>query len=170
MTRSDSRNSINDDLRSRPSGGGLSIASMGTGRHSAKRAQTPSSRRGSSVYIGGDQDSGLYFIHILFSHNFWAFFRFAFLFSVLVAFLLLLVTSPGGNLPPTGPASPGWASRPTPTVRRKPSNVSTVSMSEGILTTLTWHRCTNFLLSGIRNSEIGISSLLLLIFFLRFLF
>ena len=61
MTRSDSRNSINDDLRSRPSGGGLSIASMGTGRHSAKRAQTPSSRRGSSVYIGGDQDSGLYY-------------------------------------------------------------------------------------------------------------
>ena len=79
MTRSDSRNSINDDLRSRPSGGGLSIASMGTGRHSAKRAQTPSSRRGSSVYIGGDQDSGLYFIHILFSHTFG-------LFSVLLFF------------------------------------------------------------------------------------
>ena len=139
MTRSDSRNSINDDLRSRPSGGGLSIASMGTGRHSAKRAQTPSSRRGSSVYIGGDQDSGLYYyFHFCFG-------LFFLLFSVFVAFLLLLVTlSPGGNLPPTGPASPGWASRPTPTVRRKPSNVSTVSMSEGILTTLTWHRCTNF--------------------------
>merc|ERR1712241_375580 len=27
-------------------------------------------------------------------------------------------------------SSPGWASRPTPSVRRKPSNVSTVSMSE----------------------------------------
>ena len=55
MTRSDSRNSINDDHRGRS--GGLSLASMGTGRHSAMRAQTPS-RRGSSVYIGGD-DSGL---------------------------------------------------------------------------------------------------------------
>jgi len=40
------------------------------------------------------------------------------------------------TLPPTGSgtaSSPGWATRPTPTVRRKPSNVSTVSMAEGIV-------------------------------------
>ena len=64
MTRSDSRNSINNDHKGGGGGlggkGGLSLASMGTGRHSANRATTPS-RRGSSVYIGGDPDSGLYF-------------------------------------------------------------------------------------------------------------
>merc|ERR1711899_28402 len=62
MSRSNSRNSINQDLnspRAENGGGGgrtgLSLASMGTGRHSAARAQTPS-RRGSSVYIGGNGD------------------------------------------------------------------------------------------------------------------
>ena len=63
MSRSDSRNSVNQDLnspRSGGGGGGLSLASMGTGRHSAARAQTPS-RRGSSVYIGGD-DSGVFLL------------------------------------------------------------------------------------------------------------
>merc|ERR1712223_81716 len=59
MTRSESRNSINNDGHGK-GGTGLSLASMGTGRHSAARATTPSrtpttpSRRGSSVYIGGD--------------------------------------------------------------------------------------------------------------------
>ena len=65
MSRSDSRNSVNQDLnspRSGGGGGGLSLASMGTGRHSAARAQTPS-RRGSSVYIGGD-DSGVFLLLI----------------------------------------------------------------------------------------------------------
>merc|ERR1719266_2269123 len=63
MTRSESRNSINNDQHGK-GGTGLSLASMGTGRHSAARATTPSrtpttpSRRGSSVYIGGD-DSGV---------------------------------------------------------------------------------------------------------------
>ena len=67
MSRSESRNSINQDLNSpvrTPAGGGLSLASMGTGRHSAARAQTPS-RRGSSVYIGGD-DSGVFLIFWLY--------------------------------------------------------------------------------------------------------
>ena len=67
MSRSNSRNSINQDLnspRAENGGGGgrtgLSLASMGTGRHSAARAQTPS-RRGSSVYIGGNgDDSGVF--------------------------------------------------------------------------------------------------------------
>ena len=58
LARSESRNSINNDH----GGGGLSIASMGSGRHSALRAQTPS-RRGSSVYIGGD-DSGVYLLFV----------------------------------------------------------------------------------------------------------
>jgi len=108
MSRSNSRNSINQDLnspRAENGGGGgrtgLSLASMGTGRHSAARAQTPS-RRGSSVYIGGNGDDS------------------------------------ASGLPPTSPAvsglpSPGWAQRSGTgtSVRRKPSNVSTVSMSEG---------------------------------------
>ena len=70
MSRSNSRNSINQDLnspRAENGGGGgrtgLSLASMGTGRHSAARAQTPS-RRGSSVYIGGNgDDSGRVRVH-----------------------------------------------------------------------------------------------------------
>merc|ERR1719491_1140546 len=61
LTRSESRNSLNNDHKG-GSGSvrGLSLASMGTGRHSAALATTPSkttgtpSRRGSSVYIGGD--------------------------------------------------------------------------------------------------------------------
>ena len=69
MSRSNSRNSINQDLnspRAENGGGGgrtgLSLASMGTGRHSAARAQTPS-RRGSSVYIGGNgDDSGVFLL------------------------------------------------------------------------------------------------------------
>lgn len=70
MSRSDSRNSVNQDLnspRSGGGGGGLSLASMGTGRHSAARAQTPS-RRGSSVYIGGD-DSGVFLLLIFFPYR-----------------------------------------------------------------------------------------------------
>ena len=62
MTRSESRNSINNDNVHPKNSGGLSLASMGTGRHSAarnaERGTTPSRTRGSSVYIGGD-DSGL---------------------------------------------------------------------------------------------------------------
>ena len=56
-------------------------------------------------------------------------FRFVWFFATFI----LYVASAG--LPPASPgshlASPGWAQRSTPSVRRKPSNVSTVSMSEG---------------------------------------
>ena len=74
---------------------------------------------------------------------FFAFFCFAFaLFWLLFCFYTVSTGLPSPNksgiptLPPTGSgtaSSPGWATRPTPTVRRKPSNVSTVSMAEGIV-------------------------------------
>lgn len=69
MTRSDSRNSINDGHHTSSGVGGLSLASMGTGRHSAARAQTPS-RRGSSVYIGADDTSGALFFFLLLQSSF----------------------------------------------------------------------------------------------------
>ena len=167
MSRSDSRNSVNQDLnspRSGGGGGGLSLASMGTGRHSAARAQTPS-RRGSSVYIGGD-DSGVFLLLIFFiscrklidwgfggnvgntvpAANPQSIFAFFFIHPLLLrrTFIckfdlrIVCVHIASAGLPPTSPASPGWAHR-TPSVRRKPSNVSTVSMSEGsaIFETLT---------------------------------
>ena len=88
MSRSNSRNSINQDLnspRAENGGGrsGLSLASMGTGRHSeqraAARATTPS-RKGSSVYIGGNgDDSGVFLLLLfLFFWHFWLFVCFVF--------------------------------------------------------------------------------------------
>ena len=93
MSRSNSRNSINQDLnspRAENGGGGgrtgLSLASMGTGRHSAARAQTPS-RRGSSVYIGGNgDDSGVFSFTLTFFCCFCFVGTFGYLFVLLFLF------------------------------------------------------------------------------------
>ena len=93
MSRSNSRNSINQDLnspRAENGGGGgrtgLSLASMGTGRHSAARAQTPS-RRGSSVYIGGNgDDSGVFSFSFTFTFCFCFVGTFGYLFVLLFLF------------------------------------------------------------------------------------
>ena len=101
MSRSNSRNSINQDLnspRAENGGGGgrtgLSLASMGTGRHSAARAQTPS-RRGSSVYIGGNgDDSGVFSFSFTFCFCFVGTFGYLFVVLFLFANFFFLLEDP----------------------------------------------------------------------------